>query len=55
MYFNEDPYHYTTNPKELIIKAQKNNRHPGSSTMSVVTIEGNTLRSCHIGGRYIGR
>jgi serine/threonine protein phosphatase PrpC len=33
-----------------MIKAAKYNKNLGSSTMSVVTIDGKLLRTCHIGG-----
>lgn len=40
VYYSENPDFFKSNPGELIIRASRNNRYAGSSTMSVVTLDG---------------
>lgn len=53
VYYNENPHFYDQNPIELIIKSQSKNNYIGSSTMVVLTLHFNQLKSCYIGGIFI--
>jgi hypothetical protein len=50
VYYKENPHFYDQNPVELIKKAQTKNNYVGSSTMVLLTLDGQHLRSCYIGG-----
>lgn len=49
-YVEEDPEKYTTQPLEVLKRAQSENDNIGSATMVVVSLDNNNLRYCYLGG-----
>lgn len=49
-YIEEDPHKYIEQPLRTIKKAAEDNKNIGSATFVVLTIDGNQLKYCYIGG-----